>query len=169
MSQHKSSLHEIAKGPDAIKAARAEPIVQNPAPRTQSMDFIRSLVLDIPMQTTSVSEGLNIERMLEAQLEAETRKLEKSTDLDDYVSFDIPLLIRVFELVREGIKSDVELHKLVERLNSLRSKGVLTMDDYGVIAGDNIQGTEKEYAPSAVAADQQDESIDMIKKLAGIR
>jgi hypothetical protein len=51
MSPNKTSLNEIASGSNAIKTARAEPIQQVDAPR-QSMDFIRSLVLDIPIQTT---------------------------------------------------------------------------------------------------------------------
>ena len=51
MSPNKTSLNEIASGSDAIKTARAEPIQQESTSR-QSMDFIRSLVLDIPIQTT---------------------------------------------------------------------------------------------------------------------
>jgi hypothetical protein len=51
MSPNKTSLNEIASGSNAIKTARAEPIQQVEAPR-QTMDFIRSLVLDIPIQTT---------------------------------------------------------------------------------------------------------------------
>ena len=51
MSPNKTSLNEIASGSDAIKTARNEPIQQAETPR-QSMDFIRSLVLDIPIQTT---------------------------------------------------------------------------------------------------------------------
>jgi hypothetical protein len=50
MSPNKTSLTEIASGSNAIKTARAKPIQQEDAPR-QSMDFIRSLVLDIPIQT----------------------------------------------------------------------------------------------------------------------
>ena len=45
------------------------------------------------------------------------------------VRMDIPLLIRVFEYVREDVKSDVELHKVVEKLIALGPK-TLTMIDY---------------------------------------
>ena len=48
------------------------------------------------------------------------------------IRMDIPLLIRVFEYVREDVKSDVDLHKVVERLISLGSK-TLTMADYSKI------------------------------------
>ena len=50
MSPNKTSLNEIASGSDAIKTARAEPIQQESTSR-QSMDFIRSLILDLPIQT----------------------------------------------------------------------------------------------------------------------
>jgi hypothetical protein len=56
-------------------------------------------------------------------------------DKKDIIAFDIPLLIRVFELVREDIKTDVDLHKVVERLIDIRHRGTLTMDDYNYIAG----------------------------------
>lgn len=46
----KTTLNEIAASASALKTARSEPIQQEAAPR-QSMDFIRSLILDIPMQT----------------------------------------------------------------------------------------------------------------------
>ena len=168
MSTNKTSLHEVAVNSDALKTARSEPIQQETAPR-QSMDFIRSLVLDIPVQTERpVSEGLNLEQMLEAQLEAEARK----SDPIDHVSFDVPTLIRVFELVREGIKSDVDLHNLVERIVALKNKGVLTMQDYSDIAGGNPDGTTREHDPITtrpIASDHQTESIDSLKKLAGIR
>jgi hypothetical protein len=49
MSSNKSPLHEVASNADALRTARSEPIQQAPAPR-QTMDFIRSLILDIPTQ-----------------------------------------------------------------------------------------------------------------------
>jgi hypothetical protein len=163
MSSNKSSLHEVASNADALKTARSEPIQQE-QPR-QSMDFFRSLMLDLPVQTvkdTTVKESMNIERMLETQLEVEARKSSVPADAQDHVSLDIPLLIRLFELLREGVKSDVEVHEIVERMLAMKEKGVLNMDDYAVIAGSNLDGTEKENTP-------QNESLDLIKKLAGIR
>ena len=58
----------------------------------------------------------------------------EATDRKDTVTFDIPLLIRVLELTREDIKSDIDLHRVVERLIQIRNKGVLTMADYRMIA-----------------------------------
>jgi hypothetical protein len=67
-------------------------------------------------------------------------KLEKefdqggNIDKKDTVTLDIPLLIRTLELAREDIKSDEDLHKMVERLLNLKNKKELTMDDYEYIA-----------------------------------
>jgi len=58
----------------------------------------------------------------------------EETDKKDTVVLDIPLLIRVLELAREDIKTDMDLHRVVEKLISIRTKGVLTMDDYNTIA-----------------------------------
>jgi hypothetical protein len=55
-------------------------------------------------------------------------------DKKDTIILDIPLMIRVLELAREDIKSDMDLHRVVERLIDIRNKGVLTMDDYDFIA-----------------------------------
>jgi|688.fasta_scaffold15615_22 hypothetical protein len=56
------------------------------------------------------------------------------TDKQDSVTMDIPLLIRTLELAREDVKSDAELHHVVENLLKLKNKKVLTMDDYEYIA-----------------------------------
>lgn len=58
----------------------------------------------------------------------------ESADKKDTIQFDIPLMIRVLELAREDIKSDMDLHRVVERLIDIRNKGTLTMDDYDFIA-----------------------------------
>lgn len=59
--------------------------------------------------------------------------IKESVDKKDTITFDIPLLIRVLEFAREDLKSDVNLHKMVERLISMRGKGTLTMNQYGQI------------------------------------
>ena len=53
------------------------------------------------------------------------------------VCFTIPLLVRVLELVREDVKSDVNLHKVLEVLLQLSVDRCLTMDDYMKIAEAN--------------------------------
>jgi len=59
----------------------------------------------------------------------------EEVDKEDTLTFDIPLMIRMLELAREDVKDDMELHRITERLISIRNKGTLTMDDYEFIAG----------------------------------
>lgn len=60
--------------------------------------------------------------------------LGEEVDKKDTVTVDIPLLIRLLELAREDIKTDMDLHRVVEKLISIRNNGVLTMDDYDTVA-----------------------------------
>lgn len=60
--------------------------------------------------------------------------LVEAVDEKDTITFDIPLLIRILELVREDIKSDPDLHRVVEKLIAIRNQGVLTMDDYDFVS-----------------------------------
>ena len=79
----------------------------------------------------------------------------------DHVTFDIPLLIRLFELVREDVKTDADLHVIVEKIISLQNKGVLTMDDYQEIASANA-GVDSGQQP------KHNSELESIRKLAGI-
>ena len=69
--------------------------------------------------------------------------MTEAVDKRDTVILDIPLLIRVLELSREDIKSDADLHRVVERLIQIRKKGVLTMADYKMIA--NISNIKRRH------------------------
>jgi hypothetical protein len=80
----------------------------------------------------------------------------EAVDKKDTVTLDIPLLIRVLELAREDLKSDMDLHRVVEKLIEIRNKGVLTMDDYDTVAHikesiDQIFETFPEYGKRANA------------------
>lgn len=168
MSQNKSSLQEVAQDSSALKTARAEPIQQVEQPR-QSMDFIRSLVLDIPVQTTGqtpVSENMNIEKMLETQLELEVRKQQRANDPTDTVTVDIPLLLRLLEYAKEDAKTDMDLHNVTEKLIAFsKEHDTLTMAQYDSIVG----GATHPNPDQVFAGDSQNESLDFIKKLAGIK
>lgn len=90
---------------------------------------------------------------------------EHEQDPQDHVTFDIPLLIRIFELVREDVKTDADLHKIVERILSMKNEGVLTMDHYEKIAAANPttdSGQEPKEEPAAAP------ELESLKKLAGI-
>ena len=164
MSPERTQIREVAESVIAHQSARSEPIQQEPAPRS-SMDFIRSLVLDIPVQTErSESQPMNIEKMLENQLEAEIKKQETPQDRVDTVTVDVPLLLRLLEYAKEDAKTDMDLHRVTEKLIELnKESSVLRMDHYDQIVSD-IAGDS-----SAPAGDTQDDNLDSLKKLAGIR
>jgi len=63
-----------------------------------------------------------------------TGQQNEEVDKKDTVTMDIPLLIRMLELAREDIKTDAELHRVVEKLIDIRNKGTLTMDDYDFVS-----------------------------------
>jgi hypothetical protein len=50
------------------------------------------------------------------------------------VSFNIPALIRVLELIREDVVSDEILHYVVEKIIEVGVDDVIDMDDYAEIA-----------------------------------
>jgi hypothetical protein len=50
----------------------------------------------------------------------------------EIIQMNVPFLIRAFEHVREDIKTDVELHKFVERIMAQGNK-VLTMSNYNKV------------------------------------
>jgi hypothetical protein len=60
----------------------------------------------------------------------EKKQVKEEADAKDVVSMDIPLLIRVLEFIREDVKTDMDLHRVVENLIDLRTEGVLSMDHY---------------------------------------
>jgi hypothetical protein len=58
--------------------------------------------------------------------------LTAGADTPDVVTLDIPLFIRLLEVAREELKTDAELHNLVERVlqRQRESSSSLTMADY---------------------------------------
>lgn len=62
-----------------------------------------------------------------------SEEITEAVDKKDTVTVDIPLLIRLLEHAREDIKSDADLHRVVEKLISIRNNGVLTMADYDTV------------------------------------
>lgn len=60
--------------------------------------------------------------------------LSQTGDAVDTIKMDVPLFIRMMELAREDIKSDAELHNVVERvIAASKSKDTLTMSDYDAL------------------------------------
>ena len=71
--------------------------------------------------------------------------MSEAVDKKDTITFDIPLLIRVLEFAREDLKSDILLHKMVERLLNIRGKGTLTMNEYGKIIKEEVEALGETY------------------------
>jgi hypothetical protein len=90
-------------------------------------------------------------------------RMGEEVDKKDVVTFDIPLLIRVLELAREDIKSDMDLHRVVERLINMRDKGMLTMDDYDTIA--NIKENHIAIAMGKMLDDEGSMVLDQLEQL----
>jgi len=86
----------------------------------------------------------------------------EGVDKEDVLSFDIPLFIRILELAREDVKEDMELHRITERLLSIRKKGVLTMDDYEFIAG--IKKLKEEMLEEGIFTDDESIAKHLVKK-----
>ena len=60
---------------------------------------------------------------------------QPQTDPMDLITMDVPLMIRLFELMNETVQDDAELHDISTRILevSKQSEGPLTMEDYNEI------------------------------------
>lgn len=97
----------------------------------------------------------------------------EEVDKEDVISMDIPLLIRMLEYAREDAKTDMDLHKVTEKLIRIRSKGTLTMADYEFVTklkeelqfdeAKTIQGTALDKFRQA-AADRAKKHADIEKQ-----
>jgi hypothetical protein len=106
---------------------------------------------------------MNYETYLFKMLEQAGQPAQETKDGQDTVTFDVPLLIRVFELVREDVKTDMDLHNLVERLLALKNLGVLTMDNY-----QDIASAHSGKDTGQMSNDQQTPELESLRKLAGL-
>ena len=70
---------------------------------------------------------------------------ESQNNPTDAVSMDIPLLIRIMEYAKEDAKTDMDLHRVAERLTAMSADGnTLGMDQYDAIVGQS--GLDEEIA-----------------------
>jgi hypothetical protein len=139
------------------------------------MEFLRSLQNKKPI----VAEARSHEELLLAQLERRADKITESHNTQDHITMDVPLLLRVFELVREGAKSDVEVHNIAERLLKIKDRGILSMSDYSEIAGPILKGEIPDDEIEMGEADdiehgypampKEDIDINSLRALAGLK
>lgn len=113
----------------------------------------------------------------------EETELDEAVDKKDVVSLNIPLMIRMLEYAREDAKTDLALHKVVEKLIAIRNRGVLTMKDYKFVTGireeysalmeslsDMVMAAAKDAGLKATvakpSAERKKDTEDMLKKRA---
>jgi len=89
-------------------------------------------------------------------LAKESVELDEENKLD-VISMDVPLLIRLMEYAKEDAKSDMDLHKVAERLTSLSASGdTLSMEDYDQIVSsikEAVGGFGSSYSKSEKEAE----------------
>lgn len=84
-------------------------------------------------------------------------------DLQDTITVDVPLFIRLMELAREEIKDDAKLHDVATAIIKLSMDGrVLTMQDYEQILVASGMKAGKRQGP------QTDKDVDDIRRRAGL-
>jgi hypothetical protein len=95
----------------------------------------------------------------------------EETDQKDMVCFDIPLLIRVLEFTREEMKTDIELHNMVERLINMRETYPLTMTEYDSITQKLVKENHIAIAMGKMLDDEGSmvlSQLDEIERCAGM-
>ena len=84
-------------------------------------------------------------------------------DREDRVMMDVPLFIRILELVREDIKDDAGLHVVADAIiTQSRGGKVLDMQDYSTILQNVKRAVQQNRGP------QSDADVDDIRRRAGI-
>lgn len=84
------------------------------------------------------------------------------------VTLDLPLFIRLLEIAREELKTDADLHYLVDRVTDAQAgRDVLTMDDYSAIApsGELTAATEDGDVAESITLSGTPECVDRVKAL----
>jgi hypothetical protein len=92
-------------------------------------------------------------------------ELSEETDKKDMVCFDIPLLIRVLEFTREDMKTDIELHNMVERLINMRETYPLTMHEYDAITQKLVKENHIAIAMGKMLDDESGMVLSQIEEL----
>jgi len=83
---------------------------------------------------------------------------------DDIIKMNVPLFLRLLELVREEVKDDVPLHTLTEIAVRLSNDHVMSMDDYENILAYMSRDGENFGSDN----DEADEELETIKRLGGM-
>mgnify|MGYP006426728439 CR=1 FL=1 len=80
---------------------------------------------------------------------------------DDIIKMNVPLFMRLLELVREEVDTDPPLHTLTEIAVRLSNDHVMNMDDYENILAYMSRGDED-------FTDKDSEELESIRRLGGL-
>jgi len=91
------------------------------------------------------------------------KAVEAATDPVDVLCMDVPLFMRLMELSRETLDTDVMIHEVVTNVvRASKTTPVMTIEDYGLIWPDRNSGgfepedsPDSEYASTETAADEK--------------
>lgn len=93
---------------------------------------------------------------------------------DDVIRMNVPLFLRLIELVREEVEDDVPLHTLTEIAVRLSNDHVMSMDDYENILAYMSRG-DKDFSKDDGYGDDKEpkklaheDELDTIKRLGGM-
>jgi hypothetical protein len=142
----------------------------------ESSDIVEDAVLN----TFLKSRGINPEHVTKNQKVAHskmgeflkwkrdhmfTKPVSEDTDKKDMVCLDIPLLIRVLEFTREEMKTDIELHNMVERLINMRHDVPLDMSHYDEITQKLVKENHIAIAMGKMLDDESGMVLTQIEEL----
>jgi hypothetical protein len=143
------AMHKFAGEPD-----------QKPGDQVRGTEKAKPYKKEHPFKNRLVGENLLAELEDSLRSPNSTRTLAREFEefktnggpgkgnLPDVIAVDVPLMIRIFEFIREDVKDDVDLHRIAEKLVQLSASGnVLSMDKYEEIVGRKID----EYGASGTA------------------
>jgi len=89
---------------------------------------------------------------------------------DDIIKLNVPLFLRLLELVREEVKDDVPLHTLTEIAVRLSNDHVMTMADYENILAYMSRGDEDFTKDGdGYGNDESEDELETIKRLGGMQ
>lgn len=88
---------------------------------------------------------------------------------DDIIKMNVPLFLRLIELVREEVKDDVPLHTLTEIAVRLSNDHVMTMDDYENILAYMSRGDKDFTKDENSYGDNSEDELETIKRLGGMQ
>lgn len=104
-------------------------------------------------------------KRLHKEIQVESIEILEARDEKDMVCFDIPLLIRVLEFTREDMKTDVDLHNMVERLISMRETYPLTMKHYDAITRKLVKENHVAIAMGRMLDDESGMVLSQLEQL----